>query len=411
MAIAAPMNLQRTECETSNRSEDLVFRGSPDATLGVELELQILDHESRDLTSGAVRILKACAEDSIPGVSAELMQSMLEVKTGICQNVAEARGQLLPALQRVRNIASSLGCSLALGGTHPFHLSRNSVTFPAERYDKIMDRLAWTTYQRVVFGLHVHVGVPSGDVAMGVINLLVRNLPHLLAVSANSPFWYGMDTGMASCRTALYRMLPHAGVPRYFGSWREFRSFCRVMRDCRAIRSFKDIYWDIRPRPDFGTIEFRVCDMPPTLAMTWGIVALTRCLVVSALRLLAEKPQLRRGDSRRHWIAVENKWLAARYGMTAPYIRTPSGKRRPLAQDLSELLERLLPIARESGDHRFLESLRPVDKLELGADRQRRLYRETGHWPAVLDDMVRRLSAELDGRNGSRVTERAGGVH
>ncbi len=335
----------------SRRNDDLIFHPSLEPTLGVEIELQILDHESRDLSPGAVRLLKACAQENVPGVTAELMQSMIEIKTGVCKNVREVRDQIIPSLRRVKNIAGSLGYSLAMAGTHPFHLSRTSVNFPDERYDRIVDRLAWLAYHRVVFGLHVHVGVPSGDLAIGVINMLVRNLPHLLALSANSPFWYGVDTGLASCRAALYRLLPHAGVPRYFGNWKEFRTFCRVMQDCKTIQSFKDIYWDIRPRPDFGTIEFRICDMPPTLSATLGIVALTRCMVVAALRLLTEKPHLSRGDTRRHWIAVENKWLATRYGLQAMYIRTPAGKRRPLAKDVSELVDRLMPIAREMGDH------------------------------------------------------------
>jgi carboxylate-amine ligase len=329
------------------------------------------------------------------------MQSMIEVKTGICANVAAVGDEMVPALRRLRNIAGSLGLDLAVGGTHPFHRTTSSAVFPDERYERIFDRLAWLTYQRVVFGLHVHVGIPSGDMAMGVISMLVRYLPHLLAVSANSPFWQGVDTGLASCRAALYRLLPHAGVPRYFRNWKEFRSFYRVLRDCRAIQAPKDIYWDIRPRPLLGTIEFRICDAPPTLFTMLGAVALTRTLVIATQRLLEERPYLQRGDMRRHWIAIENKWLATRYGLQAMYIRTPGGKRRPLSQDLSELLERLMPVARESGDDRFLAALQPVEQIEPGADRQRRLFREVGNWKAVIDDMARRFFAEVDGAGGA----------
>ena len=380
----------------SRRREELTFVPSTAGTIGVEIELQILDRETGDLAPGAVRILKACAEESITGPSAELMQSMLEVKTGICRSVTEVREQLFPVLKRVRNIAGSLGYQLALAGTHPFHRATNSVVYPAERYERILDRLAWLTNFRLVFGLHVHVGVTSGDQAIGVMNMLVQYLPHLLALSANSPFWQGVDTGLASCRTSLYRLVPQAGVPRYFGKWKEFRTFCQVMLDSRAIQSLKDIYWDIRPRPELGTIEFRICDMPSTLVDTLALVALTRCLVTSAERLLDERPHLRRGDTRRQWIAVENKWLAARYGMDAVYIRTPAGKRRTLTHDISELIERLLPIACETGDAPFLTALQPIAEFESGAARQRRLYRETGSWKALVDDMTRRLSEELD---------------
>ncbi len=387
--------LLEPEITTARQGEELVFRSSPETTLGVELEFPILDKETGDLAPGAVPLLKACNQDGLEGISAELMQSMIEVKTGICSNVGEVKNELLPRLRRVSNIAGSLGYHLAMLGTHPFHRSSSSVVYPEERYERIVDRLAWLTYQRVVFGLHVHVGVPSGDLAMGVINLLVQNLPHLLALSGNSPFWNGVDTGLSSCRAALYRLLPHAGVPRYFPRWKEFRTFCQVMKDSKAISSFKDIYWDIRPRPDLGTIEFRICDMPPTLAATWGMVALTRALVINGLRLLAERPHLCRGDMRRHWIAVENKWLATRYGLAATYIRSPSGKRRALAQEVQDTIDRLLPIARETGDHVFLGVFGPVERYETGAARQRRCYRDHGNGKALIDDAVRRWQEEI----------------
>jgi carboxylate-amine ligase len=377
------------------RGDELAFRGSPDTSLGVELELQILDRETGDLAPGAVAMLRACAEDTMPGVSAELMQSMVEVKTGVCHNVEEVRETLVPVLRRIRNIAGSLGYDLAMAGTHPFHRTSTSAVFPAERYERIMDRLAWLTYQRVVFGLHIHVGVPGGDEAMALSTLLVQYLPHLLALSANSPFWQGVDTGLQSSRAALYRLLPHAGVPRYFAKWRDFRTFCQVMRDCKTIQSFKDIYWDIRPRPDLGTIEFRICDMPPTLGTVLALTALTRCLVASSLQLLEKRPQLLRGDMRRHWIAVENKWLATRYGLAGMYVRTPAGKRRQLGQDVAALVGRLMPIARESGDHVFLAPLLRVDKFESGSARQRRIYREFGNWKAVIDDLTRQFSQDL----------------
>ena len=378
------------------KSEEMIFHPSATTTVGAELELMLLDPDSGDLAPGAIRLLKACAEEQIDGVSAELMQSMIELKTGVCQNVADVREQLVPRLRRVRNIARSMGYQLAMSGTHPFHRPSNSAVTPSERYDRLVDRLAYLIHQRVVFGLHIHVGLPDGDMALGVMNQLVRYLPHLLALSASSPFWQGIDTGLASCRTALYRTLPHAGVPRYFPRWKNFRSYFRVMRECAAIQSMKDIYWDIRPRPEFGTIELRVCDMPATLETTFALVAFVRSLAIASQRLLEEHPQLQRGDIRRNWIAVENKWLATRYGLEAIYIRTPAGKRRPLRQDLQELLNRLMPIAAETGDDVFLSTLLPLDKFEPDADRQRRLYRESGKARVLVDDMITRLASELD---------------
>jgi carboxylate-amine ligase len=379
------------------RNDDLLFHPSAEPAFGVEIELQILDRETGDLAPGAVRILKACEADGVMGTAAELMQSMIEVKTGICKNVDEAKEQLYSRIGRVRNIATSLGFDLAMASTHPFHRTTTSTIFPAERYEKILDRLQWLTYQRVMFGLHVHVGMPDGDTAIGVINQLVRYLPHLIALSANSPFWQGVDTGLASSRIALYRLLPHAGLPQYFANWKEFRNYCRVMLDCNTISSFKDIYWDVRPRPDFGTIEVRVCDIPSTLTETLRLVALIRTLVISCMRLVKEKPRVRFGDVRRHWIAVENKWLATRYGLKAMYVRTPSGKRRGLAQDVHELVEKLLPIAHESGDDKYLAPFKAIERFESGAERQRRLFREHGQWKTLTGHLVHELAHDLDG--------------
>lgn len=384
------------------KTDDLTFHPSAGTTIGVELELQILDQETRDLVPGAPRILKACIEEEIPGVGAELMQSMLEVRTDICANTTQVQEQLIARLRRVLHVAHSLGYTLAMAGTHPFHRAGTSAVSSSERYERIVDRLAWLTYQREVFGLHVHVGVPSGDTAIGVINYLVQYLPHLLALSANSPFWQGVDTGLASVRTALYQLLPHAGVPPYFSKWKDFCTYCRVMTECKAIRSFKDIYWDIRPRPDFGTIEFRICDTPSSLGAMLGIVALTRCLVLSALRLLKEKPRMQRGDIRRHWIAVENKWLACRHGLEAILIRTPGGKRRQLSHDIEDLVSKLTPLAAESGEQAFLGVFRPIGKFDTGAEHQRSLYREMGDWKGLMDDMIQRFTSELQSGSASK---------
>ncbi len=385
-----------------SKSEEMLFHPAAEPTMGVEIELQILDRDSGDLSPGAVRILKACEQDKVEGVSAELMQSMIEVKTGICKTVDEARDQLFTRIRRVRNIASSLGYELAMGGTHPFHKTSTSTVYPEARYEKIRDRLAWLTYQRVMFGLHVHIGVPSGDMAIAAINLLMQYVPHLIAASASSPFWQGVDTGLMSSRIALYRLLPHAGLPLYFSDWKDFRNYCKVMKDCDTISSFKDIYWDIRPRPDFGTLEFRICDIPMTITETLRLVALIRSLTVAGLRLLQEHPRMRRGNIKRHWIAVENKWLATRYGLHAMYIRTPSGKRRPLVKDLSDLINRLMPIAREFGDDKYLAGLQPVAKLDTGADQQRRQYRESGNWKALVDFMSKQLLQDLEGANAGK---------
>lgn len=375
--------------------DNLLFRGSPRTTVGIEIELPVLDRDTGDLVPGAPRILDACREERVPGADVELMQSMVEVRTGVCADTGEVRNQIIERLRSVNNIARSLGYNLALMGTHPFLRLNASAVTDKERYQIIRMQLAWMTYYRVAFGLHVHVGVRDGDEAVGVINLVTPFLPHLLALSANSPFWQGVDTGLVSCRAPLHGLVPHSGVPGVFQKWKQFRNYYDVMRETGAFASLKDLKWDIRPRPDFGTIEFRICDMPMTLRAVFGLTALARTLVLWAQRLMRERPRSRRGDRRRQWITTQNKWLAARHGLDAIYLRIPGGKRLPLRDDLAGLLERLGPVAEPAGEAPFLKYWQPVAAIESGALRQRRIYRETGNWRALISDMTERLSKEL----------------
>ena len=375
-------------------TEDVTFQGSEHVSLGVELELQILDRETGDLAPGAMRLLGACADEKIEGVSPEFLLSMIEVKTGVCQNVSEVKGQLFPLLRRVRNLSTSLGYEIALGATHPFSRVSMGAFFTDERYQRIQEQQGWQAYNEAVFGLHVHVGVPGGEQAIGAMNRIVQYLPHLLALSANSPFWQGVDTGFASARMRLFKPSAQAGLPPHFTGWNDFQRYCLVMQQAGAIEGTKDIYWDMRPRPATGTIEFRIFDAPATLSTLLGLAALSRALVVEALQLLADQPEMGRGDPGQFWLAAENRWRASLHGLRASCTRIPGEPCLPMAEDTALLLERLDPIARELGDAPFLRALETTS--ECGADRQRRIYRQTGDWQAVLGDMKSRWVHELE---------------
>ncbi|HEY8505471.1 MAG TPA: YbdK family carboxylate-amine ligase [Gemmataceae bacterium] len=369
-------------------ADELTFRPSAENSLGLELELQVLHPETGDLAPGGVRILDACAEEGLDAATAELMQSMVEVRTGVCRDVAAATADLLPTLRRVRHIATSLGYDLAMGGMHPFTRAGTGAVSPFPRYERVAKRMAGMVGQFTVFGLHVHVGVPGGDAAVTAANELVPYLPHLVALSANSPFWHGVDTGLVSARAAMFRLSPRAGTPRYFPDWDGFCEYFRFMRDCGVIAATKDIYWDVRPRPLQGTVEVRVCDMPSDLDVVFGLAALIRALVTASVGRAAKAKHARRpGAGRAHWVADENKWLALRYGLKAEYFRTPGAPPRTLAEDLEELLEKLRPVARRNGDLEFLKVFAAPAEYESGAERQRRLYRESGDWADVLGSM------------------------
>jgi carboxylate-amine ligase len=353
------------------------------------VELQILDPETGDLVPGALRILDACAEEGIDGVAGEFLLSMFEVKTGVCRDLTEVKNSLTGLLRRVHCIARSLGYDLAVGGTHPFTRPSAGAIFPNERYRRIQKEQGWLASQEAIFGLHVHVGVPDGDRAMGVVNLLVPYLPHLLALAANSPFWQGVDTGFASVRTRMFHPSAHSGIPQHFASWADFGRYCSVLSESGVLESTKDLYWDILPRPQLGTVEFRIFDAPASLSHLLGLTALTRYLVVDTLRLLEARPELLVGDPCAFWLARENRWLASRYGLQAECARMPGLAPTSLMEDTSGLLERLTPRARASGEDRFLDCFRPMELFETGAARLRRLYRQSGDWRNVLDDMRR----------------------
>jgi len=385
---------------TAGLMKELSFNPSAGPTIGIEVELQILNRETLDLGHGAVPILKACEQQGLTNVSAEFMHSMIEIKTGICANANEAYDQLLDSVRKVKIIAASHGFELALSSTHPFNRSNTNVVFPGERYEQFRNRLGWIATQDLIFGLHVHVGVTKEHLVIPLMNLLTQYLPHFLALSSNSPYWQSVDTQMSSFRSALYRLIPHSGVPPYFQDFADFKEFMQVMQATNAMKSLKDVYWDIRPRPDFGTIEIRVFDIPSTLYQAVGLATFARTLVIFLERMMEENPKVALGDIRKQWIATENKWLAMRYGFSGIYISSLSGKRRALALEVQELIEKLIPIAKETGDERFLRLFLPVDKMETGSQRQRRIFQETGRWEAVVQDYMKQLSDELAGARG-----------
>jgi carboxylate-amine ligase len=375
--------------------QNLSFQPSLAPTIGVELELQVLDPETGDLAPGGLRILNACEDEGVEGVSGEFLLSMLEVKTGICNDTNHVRDSLFPQLRRVHNIAASLGYELAMGGTHPFARPCMAAIFPDERYQRIQKRQGWMAYQEAVFGLHIHVGVPSGDAAIGVTNLVVEYIPHLIALAANSPFWEGVDTSYASSRVRMFRPSGSAGLPPHFANWEAFNRYCKVMHEAGILETTKDMYWDIRPQPNYGTVEFRMFDVPGSMATVLGLCALTRCLVMDALSRLQGDPGCGAGSAESFWLANDNRWMATRYGLETRCSRRPGDERNSVAKDVNCLIQRLLPLADSHEESQFLASIDPT-QMETGADRQRRLYRQHGTWQPVLDDMKNRWMQEID---------------
>ena len=300
------------------------------------------------------------------------MQSTVEMVTGICSTVSEAKDDLAETIAELQRIAAGHGILLACAGTHPVSDWRDAKMAPIQRYAELVEQMQWLARRIQTFGVHVHVGLRDGRKAIPVVNALAAYLPHFLALTASSPFWNGQDTGLASSRAVIFGDLPTAGPPHRLSNWNEFEEYMDTLLRAGTIRSIKEVWWDIRPHPDFGTVEIRMFDGLPTLREVGMVAALSQSLV----QLF--DAQLDRGyklPSPSSWVVRDNKWRATRYGLDATVITDESGTTAPLRDELYELLAELEPVASRLG---CLDELCVVSEvLEHGAsyERQRAVLR------------------------------------
>ncbi|MCT2171205.1 MULTISPECIES: glutamate--cysteine ligase [Kocuria] len=370
------------------------FEISDNSTLGVEWEVALVDRDSGELAQRAQEVLEAVVseypelgeEGDHPQVTGEFLQNTVEMVTGVCQNVPEALEHLSQTQDRIREVTDPRGLEIFAAGTHPFSDWADQPVVDAERYYKVLDRAQYWGRQMVIFGLHVHVGVDHRDKALPVLDGLMNYYPHLLALSANSPYWCGHDTGYASQRAQLFQQLSTAGLPFHFDSWDEYEAYVSDLIATDVIEETSENRWDIRPVPRFGTVEMRVCDGPSNLREVGALTALTQCLVESFSRTLDQGGSI---PVMPPWHHQENKWRAARYGLDAVVIRDAQNHQTPLTEDLTEVLNRLEPLAAELGCDRELAYVETMMTGEAGYLRQRRIAQENGgDLRAVVRDIV-----------------------
>ena len=363
------------------------FTPSPRPTLGVEVELQILDPQTHHLKQGSVDLLDRLGRDH-PRIKQELTQSTVEVVTGICDTVQGAVEDLAASIRELYALGDELGMTFASAGTHPFGQWRDQKIFPNDRYESLVERIQWPARRLLIYGLHVHVGVSSGEKAIAVSNALASYLPHLLALSASSPYVDFEDTGLASTRSKIFEGMPTAGLPYRLANYGEFQKFMNTLVRAQAIQTIREIWWDIRPHPSFGTLEIRICDAPSTMPELAALVAMVQCLVVALGDRYEQGAPL---DLLKPWILRENKWRACRHGLDADIICDDDGDHGPLRQQLPDLAARLEPVAERLG---CLAELRGIHRiLEHGASYERQ--RATMAQARRLPDVVARLAAEL----------------
>lgn len=371
------------------------FHGSPEPTLGVEWELALVDRRTRDLRNDAAHLFaRAKARLDDPNrLHKELLKNTVEVVTGKCHTVAEAMGDLSRTLQTVVPAADDLGLDLYGGGTHPFASWTGQQLTEGHRYEELINRTQWWGRQMLIWGVHVHVGLPERSRVMPVLSSLLTYHPHLQALSASSPIWAGVDTGYASNRALMFQQLPTAGLPFQFTEWSEFEAFVGDQLTTGVIDELNEVRWDVRPAPHLGTIENRICDGVSTLDELAALVALMHCLVVDLDTRLAAGETL---PVLPPWHVQENKWRAARYGLEAIVILDADSSERLVLDDLADLVARLEPVAERLGCSAELASVLDIATRGASYQRQRAVAAETdGDLVAVVDSVVRELRASL----------------
>ena len=363
------------------------FAGSPRPTLGVEWEFALVDAVTRDLSNEAAAVIGDIGDN--PHVHKELLRNTIEVVTGICETVPEAVADLRDTLQSTREVVRERGMELFCAGTHPFAEWSAQKLTDTPRYAELIKRTQWWGRQMLIWGVHVHVGVSSAHKVMPIISSLLNQYPHLLALSASSPFWAGEDTGYASNRAMMFQQLPTAGLPFQFQTWREFERFVHDQKTTGIIDQINEVRWDVRPSPKLGTVEVRIFDGVSNLRELSALVALTHCLIVDLDRRLDAGEQL---PVMPPWHVQENKWRAARYGLDAIIILDADSNERLVTEDLDDLLTRLEPVAASLHCSHELATVADIPRRGASYQRQRRVAEDhDGDLRAVVDVLVGEL--------------------
>ena len=354
-------------------------------TIGVEEEFQIIDPTTCELRSHVMQLVNEVSPSIQDQVKHEMHQSIVETGTNICQNVGElriemhrTRGELIAAAERA-------GLQVAAAGTHPFSSWIDQVISPGERYENIVEELQQLARSLLIFGMHIHVAMPDKQTCIDMMNMVRYFLPHLLSLSTSSPFWMGRNTGLKSFRTTVFRRFPRTGIPELFQSWSEYENFTNLLVKLHCIDNPKKIWWDVRPHPVFGTLEFRMCDVTTKVEEACAIAALTQALVVKLHRLYTSNQSWR---IYRRALIEENKWRAARYGIEGKMIDFGKEQEVPMRQLIPELLELVDDVVDDLGSRSAVNYVNTILSEGTSAERQLRVFQETGDLRAVVQHVV-----------------------
>ncbi len=365
----------------------------PSFTLGIEEEYQTIDPETRDLRSHIATEMLAKGKLRLEErVKAEMHQSVIEVGTRICSNIQDAQEDLFDLRRNMIRLAEEHGLVLVAGATHPFADWRVQEIYPDPRYAQVVEDLQLVARANLIFGLHVHVGIEDREAAIRIMNSIRYFLPHILALSTNSPFWLGMDTGYKSYRAKVFENFPRTNLPDSFSSYSEFEQYVNLLIKTNCIDNAKKIWWDVRPHPFFNTVEIRVCDIPLTAQETIAIAALIQATACKLWHLHASNQDFRQYGRP---LLMENKFRAVRYGLDGKMIDFGKQTEVPARDLILEYLDFVKDAVEELGSQNEINYIRTMLEIGSGADRQLRIFRETNDLKSVVDYMAAETKAGL----------------
>jgi glutamate---cysteine ligase / carboxylate-amine ligase len=354
-------------------------------TLGIEEEFAIVDPETRELRSHIQEILEGGKIMLKEQIKPEMHQSVVELGTEICQSIVDARAHVIELRSKLAELASRGGLKIASVGTHPFSHWRDQQITQGDRYLEIVRDMQLLARANLIFGLHVHVGIPDRDVAIHVMNQARYFLPHIYALSVNSPFWVGHNTGLKGYRLKVFERFPRTGIPDAFESLSEYEDYCKLLVKTGCIDNPKKIWWDIRLHPFFDTLEVRVCDAQSRVDDTLAIAALIQAVIVKLHKLLRQNITFR---VYRRRLLDENRWRASRYGIDGKLIDFGNETEVDTRSLLNELLDFVSTEVNELGSEREMAHIERIMREGAGADRQLAVWERTQDMKAVVDQIV-----------------------
>jgi carboxylate-amine ligase len=360
---------------------EITFHQSKPYTLGVEIEFQILAKDTLNLAPMAPEILAMVPAGQKDRIKPEFIRSMIEVNTEICESVHQVKTNLAEVSQQAESLASDNGCILYAASLHPFASHHDQILSPDPRYSRIINDLQLVGRRFIAQGLHVHVGMPDAETAVLVRDNILIYIPILLALTTSSPFYEGMDTGLNSYRTKLFESLPLAGMPDQIGSWENYLHMVNLLINTGIINEVRDLWWDVRLHPDFGTVEIRICDLPSRFMDILAIVTLIQALVAT----LAESEAHLIPDMQ---IVKSNKWQAARYGLQGRFVNPLTQSSISMIKAAKDLLEMIGPKINKFETNQFITPLLYILENGTSADYQRKIYQEVGDLTAIIKETL-----------------------